>query len=531
MKSLGILALPSVHFYAFGGILANFPCGPSKIPILKAKLKAAVRERVDGETGLLIEKEALIQREITERSLKLPLVYMSETQPCKERPLDPSLPKSTEITDDQLKMIRSCRYFQDVPEGDFDAMINKATIRSFDPGAIIMRQGGDGNNFYIIASGEVEISSTTGYEDPLSTPVDYLGFRIKTLSVGDWFGERSLITGEPRAASIKAVKGKETTRCFTFKKEDIPQSCMLSTSTKISEEIKSIVDEKYGAEMKAKTALVYNDQMESMVQRTSQKRGSVNNPKAINGVDNNLIVAAPEEILPLLIKFKQVRIVSRCFDHILSTNPTWGDKSEQTRRNIFVSQLTASQQSEFREIFDAVDTSQDGEISVLELKQFLESIGVTHSENELRSMINKANPMVDGNACITFPEFLGIMAESEFYNLFLEVGGGSEQKLQACATTTIAVLLPLIRYHRYLYRYRYRYLYRYLYRYFSSQTFQSLDVHDSGFIKRGDLRRCLDGIERLFGDERTIIIINEGEDGEDDMLINYEAFSKMLLGT
>ena len=87
-------------------------------------------------------------------------------------------------------MIREVRYFADVPSDDFEKMLEKATIRSFNPGAIIMKQGGDGNNFYIIASGQVEISCKTGYEDPLTTPVDYLGFSIKSLKAGDWFGER-----------------------------------------------------------------------------------------------------------------------------------------------------------------------------------------------------------------------------------------------------------------------------------------------------------------------------------------------------
>ena len=51
VKSLGILALPSVHFYSREGILDAFPCGPSKVPILKSKLKAVVKERVDEEVS------------------------------------------------------------------------------------------------------------------------------------------------------------------------------------------------------------------------------------------------------------------------------------------------------------------------------------------------------------------------------------------------------------------------------------------------------------------------------------------------
>ena len=93
--------------------------------------------------------------------------------------------------------------------------------------------------------------------------------------------------------------------------------------------------------------------------------------------------------------------------------------------------------------------SGDGQISIFELKKFLESIGEKHSEEELREMINKANPMVDGNVVLEWGEFLGMMAESEFYYLFLE-------------------------------------------------TFKVLDIHNSGFIKRGELKQRLDGIENFF---------------------------------
>lgn len=88
-------------------------------------------------------------------------------------------------------------------------------------------QGFSGAKFYVIGTGEVEVLARTGYEDPLTTPSEYMGNVINRLGVGNFFGERSLITGEPRAASIRAVKGDETTRCYTFRQEDIPPSCVL----------------------------------------------------------------------------------------------------------------------------------------------------------------------------------------------------------------------------------------------------------------------------------------------------------------
>mmetsp|Transcript_32840 Transcript_32840/g.49534 ORF Transcript_32840/g.49534 Transcript_32840/m.49534 type:complete len:226 (+) Transcript_32840:220-897(+) len=50
-KRMGVFALPSVLFYAGSeGMVENFPCGPSKMPVLKEKLNQFVNNRVDPKT-------------------------------------------------------------------------------------------------------------------------------------------------------------------------------------------------------------------------------------------------------------------------------------------------------------------------------------------------------------------------------------------------------------------------------------------------------------------------------------------------
>ena len=61
-----------------------------------------------------------------------------------------------------------------------------------------------------------------------------------------------MITGEPRAASIRA---SETTKCFAFELEDIPSSSILSGKTahagtkQVSEERIQQVNDKYGVDV------------------------------------------------------------------------------------------------------------------------------------------------------------------------------------------------------------------------------------------------------------------------------------------
>ena len=72
VKSLGIMALPSVQIYAGSeGLVENFPCGPSKIPLLKRKLTEVVNSKVDPD----------------QLSLKIDcaLPENSEAEPCRTR--------------------------------------------------------------------------------------------------------------------------------------------------------------------------------------------------------------------------------------------------------------------------------------------------------------------------------------------------------------------------------------------------------------------------------------------------------------
>ena len=62
--------------------------------------------------------------------------------------------------------------------------------------------------------------------------------------------------------------------------------------------------------------------------------------------------------------------------------------------------------------------------------------------------------------------------------------------------------------------------------YLFMETFAALDKDNIGFLKAGELDRVLCGMRDLVSNDRKSIIDVEDE----DMLINYEQFAKMLLG-
>merc|ERR1712128_346766 len=69
----------------------------------------------------------------------------------------------------------------------FDAMLPSSAM----PGEIIIKQGNEGDNFYIIDQGEVEIYVN--------------GEKVLNIGEGGSFGELALIYGTPRAATVKAA--------------------------------------------------------------------------------------------------------------------------------------------------------------------------------------------------------------------------------------------------------------------------------------------------------------------------------------
>jgi calmodulin len=79
---------------------------------------------------------------------------------------------------------------------------------------------------------------------------------------------------------------------------------------------------------------------------------------------------------------------------------------------------------------------------------------------------------------LNLQDFMGIMAETEIYHLFRDI-------------------------------------------------FASMDPNDTGFVKKADLNRALCGVRDLISDDRKSIIDVE----DDDMLIDYEQFTRMLLGS
>jgi CRP-like cAMP-binding protein len=91
--------------------------------------------------------------------------------------------------------------------------------RKFVPaGAMILRQGDDGNTAFLIQSGSVQVFAQHGDKAVI----------LATLKTGQIFGEMALVVDEPRGASVKAL---EDTTLIGISRESFKQKLSRSDPT------------------------------------------------------------------------------------------------------------------------------------------------------------------------------------------------------------------------------------------------------------------------------------------------------------
>ena len=97
---------------------------------------------------------------------------------------------------DVADILRSIPLFSSLSREDMAKILGKLDEKSFPAGTIIFSQGDQGDSFYFIQSGAVQVvlESAGGRKE-----------NIAVFGPQDWFGEMALLSGEPRSATIITV--------------------------------------------------------------------------------------------------------------------------------------------------------------------------------------------------------------------------------------------------------------------------------------------------------------------------------------
>lgn len=106
-----------------------------------------------------------------------------------------------------LAFLKASDLFENQPEEFVRAVLAQGRVLEFGPGAVVFRQGDQGDRLYIVKTGVLEIlAAPADGSEPV--PLAYLG-------TGEVIGELALLTGSPRTATLRCPEQAEL---FTLEK-------------------------------------------------------------------------------------------------------------------------------------------------------------------------------------------------------------------------------------------------------------------------------------------------------------------------
>ncbi len=117
--------------------------------------------------------------------------------------------------------------FDPLSDADRQTLAAKLQECIYAPEEVIVQQGGKGNTFYIVESGEAEVSLRRGGTT----------FPVAKLTAGDFFGEMSFLTGEERNATVKAVGD-----CVVLALSHTVLAGILESNAKLAEEVARVLE-------------------------------------------------------------------------------------------------------------------------------------------------------------------------------------------------------------------------------------------------------------------------------------------------
>jgi CRP-like cAMP-binding protein len=111
--------------------------------------------------------------------------------------------------DRRTELLASCRLFSGVAPTDLSAVAGRAIEVDFPANHVIARQGEIGTGFFLVVSGSVRVVRG--------------GDEVAVLGPGDFFGELSVLDGQPRVAQVVSL---EPTRCLALASWDFEQALL-----------------------------------------------------------------------------------------------------------------------------------------------------------------------------------------------------------------------------------------------------------------------------------------------------------------
>jgi small-conductance mechanosensitive channel/CRP-like cAMP-binding protein len=118
--------------------------------------------------------------------------------------------KERTLDQNRVSVLREAELFRDLSAEEIEQLAGRLRYAPFSAAETLTRQGNPGNDLYFVHRGEVSVRvGAEGAER-----------EVASLGPGTFFGERSLMTGEPRSATTVA---KSDVECYRMAKSDLEQ--------------------------------------------------------------------------------------------------------------------------------------------------------------------------------------------------------------------------------------------------------------------------------------------------------------------
>lgn len=167
--------------------------------------------------------------------------------------------QAVDLAAEILPMLQRIEFLKVMPEAQLQELARRLHTQIFARGETITRQGEQGDTFYIIKTGKVLVSARD--EEGRAT-------LLRDMGAGEFFGEISLLTGEPRSATVTAV---EDTELLVVEKKDM--RCMLEENSQLAEHISQVLASR-------------QQQLEEQRQRTLTQAPQTNGAPQSNGMES-----------------------------------------------------------------------------------------------------------------------------------------------------------------------------------------------------------------------------------------------------
>jgi CRP-like cAMP-binding protein/small-conductance mechanosensitive channel len=205
--------------------------------ILSSQIKDAVLSKIYfhmEKAGLLIDS-----REIEKNSNVIPIFQNSELNSVKNK----------------TGLLKKINFFNVLNDEELEQIASGLSIQFVKKGNKIIVQGEKDNSMYILAEGLMIISISKNNEEKI---------RVGKIVPGDFLGEMSLFTGEPRAADVEAFSD-----CCVFKMTKELLNPVLQNRQNLVEEFGKLIVERqsFNAEILAQSGVKESSILNAVVQK------------------------------------------------------------------------------------------------------------------------------------------------------------------------------------------------------------------------------------------------------------------------